>query len=139
MAKPEGAEGKISETQSKGVIDVLLGARRQMPQLPAVYETMAETWLNRGTPVKKEELGTLIDGLQMFPGRMKLAYEIGVLANDAGVNDVALAVANHGIKYSPDAKTRARFEQLKASLPPAPGDAAPPASAKTADATPKAR
>jgi hypothetical protein len=135
VAKPEGPEGKISEAQSKGVVDLLVGARRQTPQLPTVYETMAETWLRRGTPVKKEELGTLLQGVQMFPGRMKLAFQIGVLANDAGINDVAHMMADHGIKYSPDAKTKARFEQLKTSLPPAPAVAAVSAP----DATPKAK
>ncbi len=128
MAKPEGAEGKFSPAQAKGIVDLLLQARKQPPMVAPVYELMADTWLRRGEKCSKEELGTLVDGIRIFPGRMRLAYEIGVLAMDAGDNELAHTMADHGLRYSPDANGKARFQQLKAALPPAPpAPATPPA------------
>jgi hypothetical protein len=125
LAKPDGAGGKFSDAQVAGIIDLLLAARRQSPPIVTEYEMMADTWLRRNAKVKPEEIGTLVDGIRMFPGRMKLAFQIGTLAFDAGLNDLAHAMADHGLKYSPDAQTKSRFEQLKAALPPAPPAAAP--------------
>ncbi len=136
VAKPAGADGNLSEAQAKDVVDLLLAARHQSPQLPLVYETMAETWLRRGTKAKKEELGTLVDGIRLFPGRMKLAYQIAVLANQSDANDLAHVMVDHGLRYAPDAMTKSRFEQLNAALPPTPKPAAD-ASAANAPAVPK--
>lgn len=126
-AKPAGADGKLSAAQAKPIIDLLISARQQPPPIFPVYELMAETWLRRAEKCSKEELGTLVDGIRMFPGRLKLAYQIGVLAADAGENDLAHTMVDHGLKYAPDANAKTRFQQLKAALPPAPAAANPPA------------
>jgi hypothetical protein len=124
LAKPEGGDGKMSEAQAKPIIDLLIKARQQPPPVYPVYDLMAETWLRRAGKAKKEELGTLVDGLRMFPGRLKLAFQIGALAFDAGENELAHTMADHGLKYAPDAGGKARFQQLKSSLPPAAAPAA---------------
>ncbi len=87
----------------------------------------------------KEDAGLLIEGAMSFPTRLKLIFQAGVLARDAGEVRPAHALADHGIKYSPEGAVRQRFEALKATLPPAPppepGEAAPaaaPAGAKGA-------
>lgn len=123
-AKPAGPNNTFSAAQTKGIIDLLLQARKQPPPIPSIYELMADTWIRRGEKSSREELGTLVDGLRMFPGRMRLAYETGVLARDAGDHDLAHAMADHGLKYAFDANGKARFQQLKASLPPATAPAA---------------
>jgi hypothetical protein len=125
-AKPEGDNGAFSAEQVKRIIDLLISARRHPPPLAGVYELLGDTWLKRGTKVSAPEIGTLIEGLRLYPGRLKLAYETGALAIDAGMVDVARSMVEHGLKYSPDPATKARFAQLKTLLPPpAPATAAP--------------
>jgi hypothetical protein len=49
-----------------------------------------------------------------------MLYQVAGLSAQAGLLDVAHSLADHGLKVSPDAKTKTMFEKLKATLPPAP-------------------
>lgn len=133
LAKPGGANGVFSPAQAAGVLDLLLVARQQPPRLPAVYDLMADTWTRSPATPKREDIGALVDGVRLYPGRLKLAYQAAALSADAGLVEVAHSLADHGVKYAPDAASRARFETLKKSLPPEP-PAAPPVA--TPPATP---
>ena len=73
----------------------------------------------------------VIEGAQLFPMRLKLVYEAAAIASDAGEIQAAHALADHGIKYAPDGPGKKHFEELKASLPPAPPAPAEPAKAET--------
>ncbi len=110
-------QAKFSNAQVGAIVDVLVAARKLSPQLPATYELLADTWLHREEKIKTEEVTALVDGLRQFPGRMRLAYQIGALALDANLTDLARAMIDHGLKYSPNDAGRARFEQLRAALP----------------------
>jgi hypothetical protein len=70
----------------------------------------------------------MVEGAQLFPTRLKLIFQAGVMARDTGDVRSAHALADHGIKWGPDAGVRQRFEALKSSLPPAPP--APPEAAE---------
>ena len=71
----------------------------------------------------------MVEGAQLFPTRLKLIFQAGVMARDTGDARSAHALADHGIKWSPEGTARQRFEALKASLPPAPpADPAPKAA-----------
>ncbi len=130
LAKPAGPDGTFSESQVASVIEPLRLARRQPPPVSALYELAADTWARSAAPLKKEEAGLLIEGAQLFPARLKLVFQAAVLAARAGELQAAHALAAHGIKYGPDAAVKKRFEDLKASFPPAPPQAEPaPASA----------
>lgn len=125
-AKP-GAGTQFSAEQVNGVIAPLLTARLQLPALPEVYELMADAWTSSAVPPRSDDVVLLIEGARLFPGRLKLVYEVAGLSLQAGMLDVAHTMADHGLKFSPDAKSRAMFEKLKASLPPAkPATAAAP-------------
>jgi hypothetical protein len=73
----------------------------------------------------------MIEGAQLFPTRLKLIFQAGVIARDTGDLRAAHALADHGLKWAPEGSARQRFEALKASLPPA-----PPAPAETAEPRP---
>jgi hypothetical protein len=128
MAKPGGANGALSAAQTSAVIDLLLTARKQPPAAPGVYDLMAETWGRSTVTPKRDDIIALVEGVRLYPGRLKLAYQTAALSADAGMLDVAHSLADHGIKYAPDAGSRTRFEDLKKKLPPAPAaPATPPA------------
>ena len=78
----------------------------------------------------------MIEGAMLFPLRLKLVYQCVYFANDIGDAKSAHALADHGIKYAPDATVRKRFEDVKATLPPAPVEPAAPAKAPDAKAAP---
>ncbi len=130
LAKPAGPNGRFSAPQAAGVIDLLMTARTQPPHQPAVYDLLADTWARSPLTPKREDVGALVDGVRLFPGRLKLAYQVAALSADAGQLDVAHSLAEHGIKYAPDATVRARFETLKKELPPEPAAPAAPAAPK---------
>ena len=78
----------------------------------------------------------LVEGAQLFPLRMKLIYQGAVIAAEVGELIPAHALTDHGIKYAPEGAGTKRFEELKATLPPAPL-APPEPEAKAAPAPAK--
>ena len=124
MAKPAGRGGLLSAEQTAAVLDPLLLVRRQAPPMPALYDLAGDAWLRCEAKPKKEDVTLLIEGAQLFPTRLKLVYRAAVLAGEVNDLQAAHALADHGIRYAPDGTGKKRFEDLKATLPPAP--AAPP-------------
>ena len=94
-------------------------------------DLLADAWAHSAPPPNREDLMFLIEGVRLFPGHLRMLYQAAGLSAQANMLDVAHAFADHGIRTAPDPKGKARFEALKASLPPAPppalGTAAPPA------------
>ena len=131
LAKPEGANQMFSAAQVQGIVAPLLVGRTQPPHNYAIYDLMANTWARAEMKPKREEAVPVIEGALLFPTRLKLVYQCVFFANDIGDTKSAHALANHGIKYAPDANVRKRFEDVKATLPPAPAEPAEAASAAT--------
>ncbi len=130
LAKPEGAEKRLSLAQVRGVVDPLLVARRQPPHTVAIYDLMADAWARSEVKPKPEEAKPIVEGAVLFPTRLKLVYQSIFFAVDMGDLKSAHALADHGIRYGPDAATKKRFEDAKAQLPPAPAPAAAPQATK---------
>jgi hypothetical protein len=124
IAKPAGKGGQLSTAQTNAVLEPLLLVRRQAPPMPGLYDLAGDAWLRSEAKPTKEEATLLIEGAQLFPTRLKLVYRAAVFAGEVNELQAAHALADHGIRYASDATGKKRFEQLKASLPPAP--AAPP-------------
>lgn len=142
LAKPEGAEGGFSAAQVKAITAPLLLGRTQPPHRYAIYDLLADTWARSAVKPTREEAIPVIEGALLFPTRLKLVYQCVYFAADIGDLKSAHALANHGIKYAPDATVKKRFEDVKSKLPPAPADASagaeprasPTATASTASA-----
>ncbi len=126
LAKPGAPDGDFSPAQLASVVDLLLAARRQTPPLAGTYELLADTWAHSPTKPKREEVGVLVEGVRLFPNRLRLLYQTSLFCVDAGMNEVAGSLVDYGLKVAPDAKVRGMFEKLKATLPPTP--AAPAAA-----------
>lgn len=139
VAAPAGADGRFSPAQVAAVAEPLLRARRQPPHQHALYELLGDTWVRSAAPPKKEDIVPLIEGAQLFPMRLKLIYQAGLFASTVDETQVAHAMADHGIRYAPDPNTKKRFEDLKATLPPAPPPAPAPAAQPAATPAAKAK
>lgn len=134
LAKPEAPNGRFSTAQVAAILDPLKLARGQPPPTYALYETAADTWMKAADSPTRDEARMVIEGAMLFPARMKLVYQAAIVAADAKDLQSAHALADHGIRLTPEGPGRKRFEDLKASLPPAPP--APPEPASTPAAAP---
>jgi hypothetical protein len=137
MAKPEGPKDTFSEKQAHSIIDLLLTARTQPPALHAVYELLADTWAHSAVKPQRADVDVLVNGVRLFPTRLKLVYQTAAFCADVGDIDTAHLLADHGLKYTPDPTGRARFAELKASLPPASSGAMPAHAQSASPASPK--
>jgi hypothetical protein len=126
LAKPAEAGGLFSSAQVSAVIEPLKLGRGQPPHLYPLYELAAETWVRSGMKPKRDDVMIVIEGAQLFPTRLKLVFQAAALAGEAGEYQAAHALADHGIKYSPEAAGKKRFEDLKKTFPPAPPAAPEP-------------
>lgn len=132
LAKPEGPEKLFSLAQVRSIADLLLVARRQPPHNVAIYDLLADTWARSSVKPKPEDAKPIVEGAVLFPMRLKLVYQSIYFAVDMGDLKSAHALADHGIRYAPDANVKKRFEDAKAQLPPAPASA-PAAEAPKAE------
>lgn len=134
LAKPEAPDRELSPAQVKAITEPLLVARSQPPPNVAVYDLLADTWARSAVKPKREDAVPVIEGAVLFPTRLKLVYQSIFFASDIGDLKSAHALADHGLKYAPDAATKKRFETAKAALPPAPPETVPPTDASAAGA-----
>ncbi len=134
LAKPGAEGGRFSASQVAAVIDPLRLGRGQLPHMYALYELASDTLARSGVKTKPDDAKLIIEGAQLFPTRLKLVFHAAILANEVGELQAAHALADHGIRYGPDANAKKRFEDLKATFPPAPP--APPAETPAAGPAP---
>lgn len=142
LAAPAGANKRLSTAQVTSIANLLVTARTLPPPNPATYEFLAEVLAaGEGKPTQ-EQVVRLIEGVRMYPSKLRLIYATAVLCNEAGMVEAAHSLVDHGLKFSPDATTKANFAKLKERLPPDPsaqgkgaapaGGTAQPAAAKPA-------
>jgi hypothetical protein len=117
LVKPAAAEGTLSDAQVASVQSLLLTARQQVPSLPGVYELLSDLWVHSAAKPKKDDILVLVEGVRLFPTRLKLLYQTALFCLDAGMNDVAGPLIDYGVKIAPDAKGKDAFSKLKMALP----------------------
>lgn len=123
------ADARLSPAQVEQVVTPLLAARTQKPVLPEIYELMSDALVRSTEIPKREAIAPLFDGVNLFPGRLILAYQAAALCLRAGETKGAASLIEHGLRMAPNESSRARFAALKAELPPgavAPTPTSPP-------------
>ncbi len=120
LAKPAAPGGRLSLGQTTEIVSLLLPARSQPPAMPEIYELMGDTLVRGVDTPPKDMLQVLFEGVNLFPRRLGIAYQTAVLCLRAGENKGAAGLIEHGLRYSQDEAAKARFTELKASLPPVP-------------------
>ncbi|MEO6246063.1 MAG: hypothetical protein ABIQ12_11585 [Opitutaceae bacterium] len=136
IAAPAGAGGQLSAAQTTAILDPLIAVRGSPPHQPALYDLVADTWARSEAKPKLDDVRVMIDGAMLFPTRLKLIYIAAGFAVEVNELQAAHALADHGIKYAPEASGKKRFEDLKATFPPAPPPAPGAASPPNAKAAP---
>ncbi len=119
-AKPEAATGKLSAKQTAAVLEPLFTARSQPPALPETYELIAATWAASISSPAPAHLAVLDEGVRLFPRDAVLVYADAELQARAGQIATADSLIRHGLRVTADAELQARFEHLRAGLPPLP-------------------
>jgi hypothetical protein len=131
--KPAGKDGQLSSAQVSAIRTLVWKARTLPPTEAETYELWAETLLSSEARPTKEDAGGLIEGVKLFPNRLKLVYETAALAGDAGLTEAALSIAEYGLKATAEPKGKAKFEALRSRLAAQmPAAAAPSTSAPAA-------
>lgn len=126
VANPGGADKKISDAQLASVLNPLIATRSRPPVSPYVYELIASAWLVAELKPKPEEhLIVLTEGLKTYPRHAGLFYKAALLYAHIGNANIARALVAQGLRISTDDADRARFNELKAKLPPPAPTAAP--------------
>lgn len=126
-ARPEAPDRRFSAAQEAGIMPLLLTARALPPPRLATYELMAKALVRSPKKLSRADLGPLIEGVERYPGNLRLVYVAAALCAESGYFDSAQSLVDHGLKFAPDPATRATFAKLAASLPPAPPTSAPAA------------
>lgn len=134
LAKPGAEGGRLSAEQTTAITALLYPARRQPPHLAGLYDLLGDTWARSAVTPSKEDVGALVDGVRLFPGRLKLLFQTAVMAANAGMIETAHSLVDYGIKVAPSPEVKGRFEALKKSFPPDPAPAANSGSATKAPA-----
>jgi hypothetical protein len=116
-ANPASPNKKLSATQLGSVLKPLFVARALPPPRADVYELIAAAWLAAEPAPKPENLSVLTEGLKLFPRNTALVYNTASLFAHNNNAVAARALAEHGEKIAPTDADRARFTQLKATLP----------------------
>ncbi len=124
-AKPDGPGQGLSEQQVRAVAEPLLIARRQPAATYAIYDLLADTWARSAVKITPEDARPVIEGAMLYPSRLKLVYQCIFFAAETGDLRSAHALADHGIKYSPEGPGKQRFVEAKAGLPPFSGPTSP--------------
>ncbi len=114
------ANGKLSVGQMGTVLSLLFEARKYQPPLPETYALIASAWAQSAVPPKPENLAVLDEGIRAFPRQSTLLYAAAQLYSQAGAQPTAASIAKLGLRFSSDDATKARFEQLLATLPATP-------------------
>jgi hypothetical protein len=117
-AAPAAAGGRFSTEQLSAITSLLLTARTLPPPNPETYDLLAETLARSSVRLQRPDLAPLVEGVQRFPGHLKLVYATAALCADAGLIDSAHSLVDYGLGHAPDPATKALFQRLQAALPP---------------------
>ncbi len=112
VAAPAGSQGRFSAEQRAGIVSLLLAARSLPPQNPELFELLADTWLRSDANPTEPDVAPLMIAVNYFPTRLKLVYATAALSGRAGMKDAQRTLVAHGVKYSPNAAAKSKFEAL---------------------------
>jgi len=118
-ALAEQPEPKRLPAEAFAAIAPLLHAGlAQAPANPDGYELLAETWARSGNHIPPDEARLLVSACVSFPARLRLLALSIPLCAEAGLLREAHILADNALRLAPSSADRARFQALKASLPP---------------------
>lgn len=115
-AAPDGADGRLSVTQTAWVLSPLFAARAGRPALPEVYELIGDVWAASAATPTRGHLAVLDEGVRLFPRRPALVLRTAELHLRNGFLDAAAPLVEIGALVADDDASRQRAAALKAQL-----------------------
>lgn len=110
---PAGSDGRFSSEQTAGIVNLLMTANTLHPALLATSELLVDTFARSSVDPTQEQVTLLIRAAVRHPGQLKLVYAAAAFSLQANLAAEARSLIDHGLKYAPDAATRANFEALR--------------------------
>jgi hypothetical protein len=120
LAAQTANDHPLTDSQVAELLRLLAAAHAHPPLRADLFRTVADVWLHSATVPKPENLLALNEGVRAFPGDADLVHTVARAKLRAGATADATSLANLGLRFAHDDATRARFQQLLATLPPAP-------------------
>jgi hypothetical protein len=115
MAKPQGADGKLSAQQAAAILDPLKTALRHGPTVD-LFDMDVATWTNCEARPTAGEVEEMLRGSALFPRNTDLAYTAAVLCSQSGYPAQAAKLIDRGLVFTTHDVNREYFEQLRATL-----------------------
>lgn len=112
--------GKLSPEQTAKILQPLLQARDLRPQMPEIYDTIANVWLLSSAKPTADDLKVLEDTARFFPRATTILVKAARIHLEAGSLDRARAIAAFGVQTARDPALKAELESIVAKLPPPP-------------------
>ena len=115
IAKPAGANGRISGPQAASVLEPLKTALRYPPSLD-LYNLMVDTWGRCDARVASGDIETVLAGAALFPRSTTLAFKAALVCARNSYRSQADELVRQGLVFATDAGDRNRFERLRSIL-----------------------
>ncbi len=109
-------EGRFTAAEAGAVLRPLATALKQSPQLPEIYELVAEVWLRTEAQLSPAQFTLLDEGVRNFQWRTPLIYSAALLNSLHGRTREARALVAQGLAIAVRPKDRERFAKLDAAL-----------------------
>ncbi|MBI5380416.1 MAG: hypothetical protein HZA31_00810 [Opitutae bacterium] len=120
LAAPAGTNGKLSGAQAAPILELLLTARAQSPQLPEIYLLIGAIWERCADAPTAYHLAIMEEGARLFPRHPSLGALAALQLIRNGQTDRAAALIDFGLSFALVPESRALFEKLRSFLPHAP-------------------
>ncbi|HEY1794180.1 MAG TPA: hypothetical protein VGG34_14785 [Opitutaceae bacterium] len=117
LAKPLGADGKLSAGQAAGVLGPLGTALGHGPTADLLHLRVA-VWTKCEAQPSTADADEIVRGCALFPRDTDLAYDAAVLCSQSGHPAQASALIDSGLVFTTRDVNREYFEELRASLGP---------------------
>ena len=115
IAKPAGANGRISAQQAAAVLEPLKAELRFPPTLN-LYNLMVATWGRCDAKVPSGDIDTLLAGTALFPHSTDLAFKVALVCARSGYRAQAIELVHRELASATEAADRSRLEKLRSIL-----------------------
>lgn len=119
-AHPQGPLGMLSEAQQAQVLVLLRQAAQYPPALTQTYSLAVDVLRRSSRPVTESERRFLLDGIALFPERLRLVALAAQFCAERGLAADAVRLIDRSLPYA-SAQDLARLEDLRKAFARAPG------------------
>jgi len=115
IAHPAGSDGRITKPQAEHILAPL---RSVLPEGATIesYGLIVETWAHGEAGPSDLDVKLMVEGVSRYPQSPILAFRAAAICAQSGRFATARQIIDQGLVFVTDARTQARFEQLRAQV-----------------------